>query len=117
MREEKAFALKLKAALAIRGLTQGQLKVLAGVSQSAISRSLSGETVPAVDIAARLARALDVSLDWLCDLPPRTPGELTPDETELLNRYRAATPALRAITLNAALAILKAVPPEGPPAA
>jgi len=74
--------------LELRGLTQGQLAMLSGVSQSHISMVLSGQRQPRIDVAAGLARALDVSLDWLITGQERNPEALTPDENELLRTYR-----------------------------
>jgi hypothetical protein len=42
-----------------------------------------------LDRAVKIAHALGDSLDWLCDLLPRTLGQLTLDEYELLAAYRA----------------------------
>ena len=70
-------------------MTQGQLAVKSEVDQPSISRAISGESLPRVDRAARLAKALEVSLDWLCGLPSRTPGELTPEEDQLIKWFRA----------------------------
>lgn len=36
-----------------------------------------------------IARALDVSLDWLATGETRTPEELAPDEQALVDNYRA----------------------------
>jgi len=87
-REPALFADKVREAMALRQLTQGQLAIKADVSQPHISRILAGENIPAIDIAARLARALEVSLDWLCELPDRRLGRLTPMEDELLAIFR-----------------------------
>lgn len=90
-----AFKDRLLAAMEIRNLTQGQLSVKTGLSQSAISRLVTGDNLPTIERAAKLARALGVSLDWMCDLPPRTIGELAPDEDQLLTYYRRARTAGR----------------------
>jgi len=92
---------KLREAMEIRKKTQEKLAAETNVSQSHISRIINGEREPTVDIAMRLAYALDVSLDWLCGMPPAPDDPLTPDEGELLASYRAieGEPA-RAIALN-----------------
>lgn len=79
---------RLIGAMELRGMTQKQLALKAHVSGGHISRILSAEKEPGVKIAAQLAAALDVSLDWLCGLPERTPGALAPDEDELLKLYQ-----------------------------
>jgi len=92
---------KLREAMGIRRKTQEELASEAGVSQPHISRILSGEREPTIDIVVRLAYALDVSVDWLCGLPLADEGALAPDEGELLAAYRAirGEPA-RAIALK-----------------
>jgi transcriptional regulator with XRE-family HTH domain len=82
------FAEQLDRAIDMRELTQGQVAVKTGLQQSHISMIRRGQREPSVSIAARLARALDVSLDWLCELPVRAPGALEPDEETVLQLYR-----------------------------
>ena len=93
---------KLQAALELREMSQRQLALRAGVATSHISRMVRGEAVPTVDVAARIAEALDVSLDWLCGLPERQAGALPPDEDELLALYRAMSEVGRGLTLDMA---------------
>lgn len=94
------FADKLQAALELRDMSQRELGRRAGVATSHISRTLRGESTPTVDIAARLAAALDVSLDWLCDLPERRPGTLTPIEDELLSSFRSVPESFQPLVLQ-----------------
>jgi len=92
---------RLREAMDIRKKTQEKLAAETNVSQSHISRILNGEREPTVDIAMRLAYALDVSLDWLCGMPPAPDAMLAPDEGELLDSYRAIEgKAARTIALN-----------------
>ncbi len=86
-------------------MSQRQLAQRAGVATSHISRIARGEAVPTVDVAARMAAALDVSLDWLCDLPERGLCALEPDEDELLALYRAMSEVGRGLTLDMARVI------------
>lgn len=85
---EYVFAERLAVMLELRDMTQGQLAVKSGISQPHISRILRGENVPNVDIAAQLAAALNVSLDWLVGLPERQPDALRPEEDQLLRIFR-----------------------------
>jgi len=94
------FADKLQAALELRGMSLRLLSQRSGVSQSHISRSINGESLPTVDVAARLAQALDVSLDWLCDLPERRPGTLAPLEDELIKSFRAVPADFQLLALQ-----------------
>lgn len=92
---------RLREAMDIRKKTQEKLASETNVSQSHISRIINGEREPTVDIAMRLAYALDVSLDWLCGMPPAQDAPLAPDEGELLASYRAIEgEAARAVALN-----------------
>jgi len=69
--------------------SHGQVALKAQVPRSNITKFLKGTRRDmGFSSMAKLARALDVSLDWLAGLPKRDPNELEPDETELLRLYR-----------------------------
>ena len=102
------FGERLQAALELRDMSQRELGRRAGVSVAHVSRSASGESVPTVDIAARLAQTLDVSLDWLVDLPRREPGALTPAEEEWLRMYREMSEPGREVAMGMARALARA---------
>ena len=53
------------------GMTQKQLEAASGVPQETISRCLNAKSDPAVSVVARLADALDTSIDRLLSAPPR----------------------------------------------
>jgi len=55
----------LKRARKERGMTQMQLALEIGTSLSLVSKYESGKTVPRITAAARIAEALDISLDEL----------------------------------------------------
>ncbi|WP_325436898.1 XRE family transcriptional regulator [Pseudomonas nitroreducens] len=59
------FEERLKAAL--RDETAYSLSKRCGISESLIRKYISGKSIPSIERAWRLARALDVSLDWLAD--------------------------------------------------
>ena len=78
------------------GMTQQGLSQKSGVSDSEISRLLNGQSKrPGLHNILRLARALDVSLDYLADddaaTDPRPPSaqELSPVEREMVERVRS----------------------------
>lgn len=80
---------KLQLLMARRNLNGQRLARLSGVSDSEISRILQGKSRPGLDNAARLARAVGVSLDYLADdsleTEPAAPEEaLTADERRIL---------------------------------
>lgn len=83
-----AFNEHLRGAMELRDFSQGKLAVRTGLRQNHISMILSGKITPSIDVARKLAEALNVSLDWLCDLPPRTTNPLTPQEDELIKLYK-----------------------------
>lgn len=93
--------------------TQAALARTAKVGQSYISRILRGEGNPTVTILESLARAFKRKpIDLLSDSGKEYPAapqnespavqEPPPDEGELLQGYRAASPEVREIMLEAA---------------
>lgn len=87
---------RLKAARKRRGLTQAALATLAHVKQPSISEIETGETkVVAGDTLLKLCGALRVRPQWLLlDLGAMDEGaeSLPPDEADLLEKYRQASP-------------------------
>lgn len=65
-RVQRIFTRHVRQALADKGLTQAQLGELAGLTESSISNYLSGKRAPTLYSAALIAKALRVSLNWLC---------------------------------------------------
>lgn len=51
-----------------RKVTQKEIADALGLTSQAISSYLSGRTKPSLDIAAKIAEFLGVSLDWLCGI-------------------------------------------------
>ncbi len=58
---------KLRREMILRGFNQQKLARFSGVSDSEVSRILSGKSQPGLENALRLARAVGVSLDYLAD--------------------------------------------------
>ena len=92
---ESRFGTALDDALIARGWTQGQLETRTEyqgekVSQSTISRIISGVMSPTIEVAVSLARALDASLDEMCGLAPLPVSALSPQEAEIIERCRKA---------------------------
>lgn len=79
---------RIESLLTLKEMTQGQLALYSGLSQSHISQIIDGKRRPRFDLVAQIARALDVSLDWLAYGQERNPEALAPDEAELLRLYR-----------------------------
>lgn len=49
------------------GFTQKQVAEKAGISHSAYSQYENNKAIPPLDIASRICKALNVSMDWLCN--------------------------------------------------
>ena len=81
-----------------KGLIQAQLETLSGVGQSLISQLETSEIATGSEYTTRLARALEISADWLAD----EIGEMLPVT------YSTADPKL-----VAALKIMEALPEYG----
>jgi len=70
-----------------RGLNQKMVADMAETTEPTISRYVSGQTLPAISIVIRIAKALNISMDYLCgltDMP--TPKESLGLEYHLLLR-------------------------------
>lgn len=74
---KEEFASQLKKARSKAGVTQTELADYCGVKQSTISAYEKGTTTPDLEVAAKLAEKLGVSLDWLCGFEKK-PQEITP---------------------------------------
>lgn len=92
--KDRVFTQKLKDKLltemARQGLNGQRLAQRSKVSDSEISRILSGQSTPGLENSFRLARAVGVSLDFLADDtlevdPLRGTDPLTPDERRVLD--------------------------------
>lgn len=96
---------KIEKHLASKGIRQGELAAMVGVLPARISKWKSGEGEPTARQALRIARALDLPLEYLVDddadeLPE---AKDSTEETQILDLYRALgltkDEALRAFAL------------------
>ena len=62
------FSTKLRDIIESRGVTQSWLAEKTGATEATISRYLSGVHKPNLEIVARIAQALNVSIDYIMDL-------------------------------------------------
>ena len=62
------FSSKLRDIIESRGVTQSWLAEKTGATEATISRYLSGVHKPNLEIVARIAQALNVSIDYIMDL-------------------------------------------------
>lgn len=90
------------------GLSQEALAELAGTSQRQISKYENGVNDPTGEVLAALARGLETSTDWLLGLtdnatrPLRDESDLSDDERQLLEIYRAKSADKRRQVLEVA---------------
>lgn len=86
------FAEKVRSLLKSLRLSQADLAEAIGTNQPQVSRWLDSNTPPKWAYLLKMARTLDVSVDYLIDpaqvAPPRA-SELTEDERFLLRSFRA----------------------------
>jgi len=66
--ENAIFATTLKALIASRGISQKWLADEAETTEATISRYIAGKNQPEISIVVRVAKALNVSVDYLCGL-------------------------------------------------
>lgn len=57
--------------LSARGWSQKKLSVETGETEMTVSRICRGQSVSGIGVIARIAEALDVTIDRLIDQPPR----------------------------------------------
>lgn len=98
------FTERLNEVMKARGLNQVDLSEVAGLSSAQANHLVGGRTKdPKLSTAVKIAKALNVSLDWLAGASDQNSGEsLTVDETALLGHYRACTDEWRSNLLMSA---------------
>lgn len=58
---------KVKELMKVKGINQKQLSVRSGIAESSISRYLSGDRVPRMDVIVNVAKALNVSTEYFLE--------------------------------------------------
>ena len=79
----KDFGENLKKEMGFQGIERKQMAEKANVSLSALASYIRGEKAPPIDIAARLADALDVSVDYLLGRTKRKEVQTSDDKMYL----------------------------------
>jgi transcriptional regulator with XRE-family HTH domain len=74
----EAFPARLKETRQARGLTRDQLAVAAGTSSASIAKLEVGERAPSLALAWKLAKALGVTVDELCQPAGERPAGKKP---------------------------------------
>lgn len=65
----KQFGARLRMIRTLRGLTQAEVAKVLGINKSTVTLYENGRTEPSLKNLVLLARTLNVSADWLLDLP------------------------------------------------
>lgn len=81
---------KIDAALDARGLTQAALERLTGLAENRISKWKDGKGYPDLEQARRIAKTLDVPLEWLADDAQDWPPPRNIDDSRWLWLVQAA---------------------------
>jgi len=86
------FSTRLRDIVEAKGVTQAWLAEKADTTEATISRYMAGVHKPNLDIVARIAQALNVSVDYILDLSlsPAPYREPERDIVILANAYRRA---------------------------
>ena len=58
---------KVKEIMNVKKINQKELSRLSGITEASVSRYLTGERTPRIDIITNFAKALDVSIEYLLD--------------------------------------------------
>lgn len=81
---KEEFASRLKTAIDRKQIKQVELAEMIGVTTANMSNYVRGKSFPPIDTLTEIAKKLNVSLDWLCDIgegeekymPPETLGDI-----------------------------------------
>lgn len=86
------FSTRLKDIIDAKGISQAWLAEKAETTEATISRYVSGVHKPNLEIVAKIAKALNVSIDYIMDLSlsPTPYAEPDKDIVILANAYRRA---------------------------
>ncbi|MBE6893761.1 MAG: helix-turn-helix transcriptional regulator [Ruminococcaceae bacterium] len=93
MAEIKDFGRKVKKIMKQRGITQSWLAQKIGATEATLSRYVNNSRKPQADIAAEIAEALDVSLDYLMGIScfPAPIKTLSTEESLMLSAFGRAS--------------------------
>lgn len=86
------FSTRLRDIIESKGISQAWLAEKAGTTEATISRYVAGVHKPNLEIVARIAKALNVSIDYIMDLSLSPTPYVEPDKdiVILANAFRRA---------------------------
>ena len=102
---------RIKARRIELNLKQLQIKDKTGISSGNLSDIENGKKLPSAQALIALSETLQCSIDWI--LTGKEPGEQTPEERELVERFRRCSKAGKKMILEHA-AIVQEQLPEDP---
>ena len=76
---------KVKELMKVKGINQKQLSMRSGIAESSISRYLSGDRVPRMDVIVNVAKALDVSTEYFLEEDQKCDSAYTAISTFIIN--------------------------------
>lgn len=68
---------KVKELMRVKNINQKELSQLSGITEASVSRYLTGERTPRMDIIINFARALGVSVEYLLDNSEKQQKEIS----------------------------------------
>ena len=83
---------KVKSLMKKKNINQKELSALSGITESSISRYLSGDKSPRMDIVVNIAKALDVSVDFFLDDDQKCDSAFTAISTAIARKSNDLTP-------------------------
>lgn len=83
---------KVKELMKVKGINQKQLSARSGIAESSISRYLSGDRVPRMDVIVNVAKALGVSTDYFLEEDQKCESAYTAISTAIARKGNELTP-------------------------
>lgn len=91
-------------------LKQLQIKDKTGISSGNLSDIENGKKLPSAQALIALSETLQCSIDWI--LTGKEPGEQTPEERELVERFRKCSRAGKKMILEHAAMVQEQLPED-----
>lgn len=91
-------------------LKQLQIKDKTGISSGNLSDIENGKKLPSAQALIALSETLQCSIDWI--LTGKEPGEQTPEERELVERFRKCSKAGKKMILDHAAMVQEQLPED-----
>lgn len=106
------FFRRIKDRRTAKGITQKQLAEAVGIAAGSLAAYEQGTKTPAVDVAAKIAKALDVSIDWLFGLEERAEAPEPKSFGDVIRAFLSISKVFPEVELSRELVDWKTVPVE-----